>query len=140
MKLNNFIINNSDSFSRLSIFIVYFWFGILKVFYLSPAEGLVHELYEKTLYFISFREFFIILGVVEIAIGFLFLFKRITKYAVVIMLVHMIATILPMFILRNSVWNGLLIPTLEGQYIIKNIVLIALSINIYKDHIKKEND
>lgn len=140
MKLSNFILDHSDLLSRFSIFIVYFWFGILKVFYLSPAEGLVHELYEKTLFFISFREFFILLGIVEVLIGVLFLIRRITKFAVIIMLLHMIATILPMFILRSTVWSGFMIPTLEGQYIIKNIVLIALSINIYKDYIVKDKN
>jgi uncharacterized membrane protein YkgB len=42
----------------------------------------------------------------------------------------MIATFLPLFILPQETWSGFLVPTLEGQYIIKNLVLIAAAIGI----------
>ena len=38
--------------ARAAIFIVYFWFGILKLLDLSPASPLVQSLLEKTLPFI----------------------------------------------------------------------------------------
>ena len=36
-------------FGRLSMFLIFFWFGALKVFGISPAEELVMHLYDKTL-------------------------------------------------------------------------------------------
>jgi uncharacterized membrane protein YkgB len=40
--------------ARIAIFTVFFWFGILKIFALSPANPLVSNLLESTLPFISF--------------------------------------------------------------------------------------
>jgi len=42
----------------------------------------------------------------------------------------MLMTFLPLFILPEVTWSGFLVPTLEGQYIIKNIVIIATAIGI----------
>ena len=49
--------------ARLAIFIVFFWFGFLKVLGLSPANSLVSSLLEKTLSFISFDTFIILFGI-----------------------------------------------------------------------------
>jgi len=116
--------------SRFALFVVYFWFGILKVLGHSPASVMVAELQMKTLPFLSTDSFLILFGLLEMFIGIAFLIPRAERVAIVIMAGHMIATMLPLVIMPAAVWTGFLIPTLEGQYIIKNIALIAIAVGI----------
>lgn len=117
-------------FARISLFVVFFWFGILKVLDLSPATPLVGELFNATLSFISFKTFLICFGLFEMLIGILFLIRGAERIVMPLLLVHMFTTFLPLVLLRETTWNGFLAPTLEGQYIIKNLVILALSLVI----------
>lgn len=112
--------------ARFSLFLVYFWFGALKVFGESPANPLVDGLLQKTLPFISFNQFIFLFGLFEMLIGLLFLIPKIDKITIVLFGLHMVTTIMPLFLMVPTTWSGFLVPTLEGQYIIKNAVLIAL--------------
>lgn len=114
-------------FARFSLFIVYFWFGALKLFNLSSANGLIDALLAKTMPFIPFDAFIIFLGFVEVMIGLLFIFPRLFKIMFGVMVVHMITTMLPLLLLPDMTWDSFLAPSLEGQYIIKNFVLISLA-------------
>lgn len=112
----------SVDFMRYALALVYIWFGLLKLIGMSPAEDLV----QKTVFW--FRpEFFIpILGLVEVIIGVGFLFKRLIPFTIFILLLHMAATFFPLFILPKICFDTFpLCPTLVGQYIIKNLVLIC---------------
>ena len=112
--------------ARLALFIVYVWFGFLKVIDASPANPLVAGLLEKTLPFITFEKFIVIFGLFEVLLGLLFLSGRLRKLTFVLFGLHMIAVFAPLILLPAVSWQSTLIPTLEGQYIIKNVVLIAL--------------
>ncbi|MSU74981.1 MAG: hypothetical protein EXS55_00470 [Candidatus Magasanikbacteria bacterium] len=116
--------------ARTAIFIVFFWFGALKIIGQSPANPLVADLLTKTLPFITFNTFIILFGIFEMIIGALFLIPNAERVAILFLVVHMITTILPLILLRSVTWNGFLIPTLEGQYIIKNIAIIALAAGV----------
>lgn len=116
--------------ARIGLFVVFFWFGALKVVGLSPASGLVQQLFAETIPFISFDAFLIGFGVFECIIGVLFLIKGFERVVMPLLLVHMVTTFLPLFYLPQETWSGFLVPTLEGQYIIKNLVIIALAIGI----------
>lgn len=122
--------------SRISLFIIYFWFGILKVVGLSPASGLVQELFDKTLAYIPLINtlspglFVVLFGIFEVVIGILFIIPGKEKLAMKLFFAHMITTGLPLFFLKDSVWQKVLVPTLEGQYIIKNLALVACVLNI----------
>jgi uncharacterized membrane protein YkgB len=117
-------------FARVSFFIVYFWFGILKILYTSPANPLVAELQAKTLPFISFDQFIVFFSLFEMLIGILFLIPKLTRIAFILFIVHMGTTLMPLFLLPKVAWQGFLVPTLEGQYMIKNTILIALASSI----------
>ena len=122
-------------FGRFSLLIIYFWFGILKVLGASPAEPLVHHLCEITIRsFISDDIFIPIFGTFECFIGILFLFKKFTKIACYILWAHIFMTVAPLFILQNDTWHDLFTPTLIGQYIIKNLSLIAVSLFLFKEN------
>jgi hypothetical protein len=47
-----------------------------------------------------------------------------------LLFIHMIMTFLPLIFLPSTTWSGFLVPTLEGQYIIKNLVIIAAAMGI----------
>mgnify|MGYP003394206224 CR=1 FL=1 len=116
--------------ARFGLFIIFFWFGILKIIGLSPASGLVQQLFEQTISFISFGTFIILFGLFECLIGILFIIRGFERIVIPLLFLHMIMTFLPLFFIPEVIWSGFLIPTLEGQYIIKNLAIIAAAIGI----------
>ncbi len=116
--------------ARFGLFIIFFWFGVLKVIGLSPASGLVERLFENTVPWMSFGAFIICFGLFEMLIGILFLIRGVERIVIPLLLIHMITTMMPLFLLAGETWSGFLTPTLEGQYIIKNIALIAAAFGI----------
>ena len=121
----------SGPVSRAALFVVYVWFGALKAFGLSPASAMVLTLQHATLpSSIGDHAFMIGFGLFEVLIGILFVSPRAERIAIPLMAAHMVMTALPLFVLPHMVWTGWLVPTLEGQYIIKNIALIAVAMGI----------
>ncbi len=129
-KITEIAKNISMPLARFSLFLVYFWFGALKIFSTSPANPLVDALLQKTLPFLTFNQFIIGFAVFEMVIGLLFLIPKAFKLAASLFFLHMITTFLPLFFLKAQTWQSFLTPTLEGQYIIKNLVLIALVVSL----------
>lgn len=119
--ITNFMNDISIPALRLSIGVIFVWFGILKPLGLSSAQ----ELVENTIYFIPPNIFIPILGIWEVIIGLSLIIKRLNRLGILLLFMQMIGTFLPLIILPEVTWSGFLIPTLEGQYIIKNLVLIS---------------
>lgn len=108
---------------RVGLGVVFFWFGILKFFPgLSPAEDLVRS----TVYFIDPDIFIPILAVWETLIGLGLITGKFMRLTLLLLFLQMPGTALPLLLLPDVVWTvfpyGL---TLEGQYIVKNLVLIG---------------
>ncbi len=117
--------------ARIALFIVFFWFGILKVIGLSPAGSLVHSLFDHTfVHIFPFHTFYVCFALFECLIGILFLIPGAERIVLPMLLFHMIATFLPLFILPDQTFSRAFVPTLEGQYIIKNLVIVAAAIGI----------
>jgi len=116
--------------ARVAIFVVYFYFGILKIFDLSPASPLAVALTEKTIGVQYFDAAFMLLAVMECLIGILFLIPRATRVVIPLLLVHMVMVCSPLILVPDMAWDKFLVPSLEGQYIIKNIAIVALAIGI----------
>jgi uncharacterized membrane protein YkgB len=116
--------------SRVAIFIVYFWFGILKLFDLSPASPLASALTAQTIGSAHFDLAFKILAIFECIIGVLFLFPKLTRLVIPLLIVHLVLVCSPLILLPHDVWTKFLVPTLEGQYIIKNMLIAAVAIGI----------
>lgn len=108
---------------RIGLGIIFFWFGMLKLFPgLSPAE----ELIRNTTYFVNPNWFLPLLAMWEITIGLCFIFGRFMRPTLILLFLHMPGTALPLLILPETVWT--VFPyalTLEGQYIMKNLVIIG---------------
>ena len=114
--------------ARTAIFVVYFWFGLLKLLGVSPAGPLVQSLFEKTIDFMPFAAFYSLFSVFEIAIGVLFIVRGMERLAIFLLGIHLITTALPLVFLPQIAWQSFLVPTLEGQYIIKNILIAAAAV------------
>lgn len=116
--------------ARFSIFLVFFWFGLIKILGLSPAGPLAEALVAKTVGTQYFEPLFYILAAVECIIGLLFLFPKATRIVVPLLLFHMILVCSPLLLVPQFTWQQFGVPTLEGQYIIKNAVVVAVAIGI----------
>lgn len=113
---------HSIDIMRISLAVVYIWFGALKISGMSPAG----ELVEQTVYWFEPEIFIPILGICEVLIGLGLLTKRLIPYTIVLLLMHMAATFFPIFILKTICFDAFpYYPTLPGQYIIKNLILIS---------------
>ena len=109
-------------FLRLSMGIVFVWFGALKLSGDSPALQMV----TRTVYWLDPDVFIPVLGWWEIAIGFCLAVPYLTRIGVGLLALQMPGTFLPLVLLpevcyQGSFWNL----TLEGQYIVKNLVIIG---------------
>jgi uncharacterized membrane protein YkgB len=116
--------------ARIALSVIYFWFGILKVLGQSPASEMVNTLLSKTVSFIPFSSFIVLFGLFEVAIGVLFFVPKMEKVALGLFAAHMVMCALPL-LLMSQVWTRILVPTLEGQYIIKNLALISCAVTIW---------
>jgi uncharacterized membrane protein YkgB len=110
---------------RIAMGIIFIWFGALKPFGLSPAEALV----AKATAWIPIPGFLYVLAVWEVTIGICFLDRRLVRWGVVLLFLHMPGTMLPLITLPDETWVRFPFAlSLEGQYIVKNLVLITAGI------------
>ena len=130
--------NTNDFLIRLPLFIIFFWFGLLKVIELSPARQLIID----TVFwmpFLSAEAWVIVIGYWEMLIAIFFLTKRTTFLAMVLLFLQMSGTFMPLILLPDISFQSSnpLLPTLEGQYIIKNIIIITAALVIGRKYLIK---
>jgi uncharacterized membrane protein YkgB len=116
---------------RLAIGVVFFWFGILKFFPgASPAEELAGRTIETLTGGLVPRGTALpILAVWEVAIGIGLFVGRWMRVVLLLLFVQMLGTITPLFLFPAETFQTFpFSPTLEGQYIIKNIVIVSAAI------------
>jgi len=116
---------------RWSVGVVFLWFGVLKFFPgLSPAQ----ELATKTISLLTFGRLdpmlaLWILAAWETLIGVGLLFNLFLRATLLLLFLQMLGTITPLFLFPGDAFTRIpYAPTLEGQYIIKNLVLISAGI------------
>jgi uncharacterized membrane protein YkgB len=116
---------------RIALAVVFFWFGVLKFFpNASPAEALAGRTIE-TLTFGAIREDVAlpILAVWEVLIGIGLFLGRWMRAVLLLLFVQMLGTITPLFLFPTETFTIFPVaPTLEGQYIIKNVVIASAAI------------
>ncbi len=118
---------------RISLGIIFLWFGALKFFPgMSPAEVLAGKTIERlTFGFLTPDQSLPILAAWESLIGLGLLFGKAQRFTLFLLFLQMPGTVLPLFLFPQETWiNPPFAPTLEGQYIIKNLVLISAGLVI----------
>src|SRR5690242_5077400 len=116
---------------RLAIGVVFFWFGILKFFPgASPAEELAGRTIEVlTGGAVPAATALPILAAWEVAIGVGLFIGRWMRAVLLLLFVQMLGTITPLFLFPGETFKVFpFSPSLEGQYIIKNIVIVSAAI------------
>jgi uncharacterized membrane protein YphA (DoxX/SURF4 family) len=113
---------------RIGLGIVFFWFGVLKFFPgLSPAEDLAARTIETLSGgLIQPAVSLPVLATWECLIGLGLLTGRFLRPTLALLMLQMAGTITPLLLFPTETWAHFpYAPTLEGQYIIKNVVLIG---------------
>jgi uncharacterized membrane protein YkgB len=116
---------------RFALGIVFFWFGALKLFPgLSPAEILAGRTIEAlTLGAVPSAVALPVLAGWEMAIGVGLFIGRWMRLTLLLLFVQMLGTITPLVLFPAETFRLFpFAPTLEGQYIIKNVVLVSAAI------------
>jgi uncharacterized membrane protein YphA (DoxX/SURF4 family) len=131
--LTNWMARHGIRLLRVSVGVVFFWFGVLKFFPgLSPAQDLAtRTMAVLTLGLVPESAALWLLAVWECAIGLGLIFGVFMRATLLLLFVQMLGTITPVFIFPGEVFARIpFAPTLEGQYIIKNLVLISAGLVI----------
>ena len=118
---------------RLSLGIVFLWFGALKFFPgLSPAQELAGRTINQLSFgLLSAQSANLILAIWECLIGLGLITGFMMRVTLLLLFAQMIGTLTPIFLFPGEVFTRVpYAPTLEGQYIIKNLVLISAGIMI----------
>ncbi len=116
---------------RISLGIVFLWFGALKFF---PGMSPAHDLAARTIEALTFGNVHAgvsvpVLAAWECLIGIGLLFGIFMRATLLLLAVQMAGTLMPLVLFPNEVFTRIpYAPTLEGQYIIKNAVLISAAI------------
>ncbi len=127
-RITRWMADHGLTLMRVALGVVFLWFGVLKFFPgLSPAEALAGRTIETlSLGIVPQQVALFILAIWECLIGLGLLTGRFMRVTLLLLFVQMLGTITPLFIFPGETWVVFPIaPTLEGQYIIKNAVLIA---------------
>lgn len=127
-KITLFMRRNGILLLRISLGIVFLWFGVLKFFPgVSPADQIATETISKlTFGLIQPNVSIIILAIWETSIGIGLLTGKYLRITLLLLFVQMIGTMTPLILFTTETFTRFpFVPTLEGQYIIKNLVLIS---------------
>ena len=133
VRLTNWMAHYGILLLRVSLGIVFFWFGALKFFPgLSPAQDLAtRTIGVLTFGLIPAHVSILILAIWECLIGLGLIIGAFMRATLLLLWLQMLGTITPIFFFPQEVFTRIpYAPTLEGQYIIKNIVLISAGIVI----------
>ncbi len=122
---------------RISIGIIFFWFGIQKLF---PGMSSAEDLATRTIEVMTFGMVqqslgMPLLAIWEVVIGITFIFGIFMRVAIPLLFLQMLGTVTPLFFFPSETFTAApFIPNLVGQYIIKNLVLIAAGMVIGAHH------
>ena len=129
--LTRWLARHGVTLLRISIGIVYFWFGVLKFFpNLSPAQDLAARTIETLTFGVVTPEVALpVLALWECVIGIGLITGKFMRVTLLLLVVQMLGTITPLILFPQETWTVFPIaPTLEGQYIIKNIVIVSAAL------------
>jgi len=121
------------TFLRISMGIVFFWFGFQKYF---PGVSVAEDIATRTIDVLTFGIVqapysMPILATWETIIGLGFIFGKYLRFIVPLLFAQMAGTIFPLFVFPAETFHLVpFVPTLEGQYILKNIVFISAAMVI----------
>ncbi|WP_159478649.1 DoxX family protein [Dyadobacter sp. 3J3] len=126
--INIWLVANSIIILRFSMGIIFIGFGVLKFFNgISPIEVLATRTTTSLTFGIfSGHNAMVFVATLECIIGLCFLSGRFLRVGVWLLALQMIGAMSPLLLYPSELFSGPFhAPTLEAQYIIKDIILIA---------------
>jgi putative oxidoreductase len=113
---------------RLSLGIVFVWFGILKITGQTPVSDLVAD----TVFWLNPDWFIPLLGAFEVLVGVGLLFGRGLRLVLALFALQMLGTFLVLVVQPDVAFQGgnPLLLTTEGEFVVKNLVLLSAGLMI----------
>jgi len=108
---------------RISLGVVFIWFGMLKLIGRSPVAQLIAQ----TVYWVRPEVVVPCLGVWEVVVGFGLLVRRVLRLTLLLFWLQLAGTFLVLLLRPDIAFQGgnPFLLTTEGEFVIKNLVLIA---------------
>lgn len=108
---------------RIALGLVFIWFGALKLTGHSPVVRLI----EQTIYWLPPEQFLPVLGWWEVIVGLGLLFRVALRFILFLFWLQLAGTFLVLVVRPDIAFQGgnVLLLTAEGEFVIKNLVLIA---------------
>lgn len=119
--------------------VVYFWFGFLKFIPgSSPAEQLAKDTIGVMTFGLIPPDYsYLLLAIWETALGLLFILNVRRKWVIYLALAHIVCTFTPLIFFPETSFQSGGSLTLTGQYIIKNLIIIAALLSIFPTEAEK---
>jgi len=130
-RITAWMARNGVLLTRVALGLVFLWFGALKFL---PGMSEAEDVARRTLVRLTFGEVpseicLYILAVWECAIALGLLWGRFLKATLILLFLQLLGTFMPLLFFPSETWKHIpYAPTLEGQYIIKNLVLVCAGI------------
>jgi putative oxidoreductase len=127
-KLHSALVRDSITALRLAVGAVFLGFGVLKFFPdVSPAQDLAIKTIDLlTFGFLPWQAGIVVIATLECFIGICLLANRWMRLAVWLLALQLVGILAPIVLLTGRLFSGPHhAPTLEGQYVLKDIILVA---------------
>lgn len=125
---------------RVSIGIVFVWFGFLKVFGHNPVADLVEY---SMMPFLGTGKGLLFLGILEVMIGILLLANKYLTFTYTIIILHLIGTFSTFIFGWHVVFSPYFpVLSLSGEFVVKNVTLIisALVVLVHEERKLRSNN
>lgn len=133
MRITKFLARYGIVLLRIGLGIIFFWFGALKFFPgLSPAQDLVTRTFDViTLGLVNGKIAILVLATWECVIGIGLIVGKWIRTIILLLLLQMCGAMLPIIFFPHEFFTYFpFAPTLQGQYILMNIVLVSAGLVI----------
>ncbi|MEX1091967.1 MAG: DoxX family membrane protein [Acidimicrobiia bacterium] len=128
LRVTGFLGRYSLTLLRISLAVVFVWFGALKVFGVTPVTDLVTEV----VYWVDPSWFVPVLGAFEVLVGLGLLSGIGMRLVLLLLVAQLVGTFLVLVVRPDLAFqngNPLLLTT-EGEFVVKNLVLISAGLTV----------
>ena len=131
-RLTHWLAEHGMTLLRISIGLIFVWFGVLKFWPgLSPADQLATETIDLLFFGLITEDLArVLLAILETTIGIGLVTGKFMRFTLLLLVGQMLGAATPLVLFPEVTWSDLFVPTLEGQYILKNMVLVSAALAI----------
>ncbi len=119
--------NKAIWISRVTLALIFVWFGALKFIGVSPVVPIIEQAYPWVMHTAGL---YTLLAFLEIALGIGILVPRFTKLVGVALIVHLMFATAGVLISPQAFPGGFPLLSVVGEFVIKNFALMALALVI----------